>query len=186
MKLQKCCILPSIFLFSCTVSIFAGTMGELNRPYHAEETLDSTHHHFALGTAYTNYPSSSFWGTLGGMTEHFFWRLAAAGVLLRHQPPEVGSFNLACGTAIAAYRHPFTTNFGLDVGPAFGYQTTDRTVPNGTQQYSVGAFVGLDYILSNHFLIQAGIQPYSYRRIADHTVFHGIFELGTLGVAYLF
>ena len=109
MKLQKCCILPSIFLFSCTVSIFAGTMGELNRPYHAEETLDLTHHHFALGTAYTNYPSSSFWGTLGGMTEHFFWRLAAAGVLLRHQPPEVGSFNFACGTAIAAYRHPFTT-----------------------------------------------------------------------------
>jgi hypothetical protein len=139
-----------------------------------------------LGTIYTNYADALFWGTIGGLSEHFFWRAAAAGVLFRKQPQDVGPFDVICGTFVAAYRKPIRNNFGFEIGPAVGYVSRVNSIPNTTTQYSIGGFVGLDYVLSNHFLLQAGIQPYDYRKNRDRTVTHGIFEQGTIGAAYLF
>jgi hypothetical protein len=75
---------------------------------------------------------------------------------------------------------------GIEYGAVTAYAGKLSFVPNSVDAYSVGGFVGLDYMLDKHAIIFGSIQPYAYRQNFDRTIQYQIFEQGTLGLAYVF
>ncbi len=54
-----------------------------------------------------------------------------------------------------------------------------------SNQWSAGAFTGLDYQFSKHFMLSGKIYPYNYeRRLSRYT--HNIFANGTISLFYVF
>ena len=52
--------------------------------------------------------------------------------------------------------------------------------------WSVGAFAGLDYQLSKHFLLSGKVYPYNYDHRQRHRPTHSIFANTTLSLFYVF
>lgn len=52
--------------------------------------------------------------------------------------------------------------------------------------FEVGAFLGLDYQLSRHFLISGKIAPYAFERLLSKDEIHHVFTEGSISFAYVF
>ena len=128
----------------------------------SDSTLWLSHHHFTLGTELTDYPVTSFWLTIGGISENFVWAFGNALLTYNNQPRGVSSFTRWCSEARLGWRQPIMDNMGFEIGPTGGYITRDQSVPHSQRAYTVGAFIGLDYLFKEHFLANITLQPYAY------------------------
>ncbi len=181
MKFRKRLLLLSVLSISCINAQAA--------MYKSHSDIDLSHHRFTLGTSWTNFATSSFWLNIGGVSDTFVWRLAAASTLFRNQiagGAADDSFNAICGTLHLGLRKPLGTTYALEYGFAGGLLTFNGRQPSVSDQYSLGGFVGLDAFVNDHVMLFASVQPYAYRRNNNETVQHQIFEQGTLGVSYVF
>lgn len=52
--------------------------------------------------------------------------------------------------------------------------------------YSVGAFTGLDFQATRHFLISVKINPYNYQRPSNDVHFNEVFSSSSINLAYVF
>lgn len=146
--------------------------------------LDLTKHHFTVGLSYSNYPASSFWLSIGGISNYWVWRFSGALFLYRNQAI-VSPFTLFCGALHIGLRMILNRGIGFEYGVVGSLVTRDKSIPDATNGFTAGPFLGLDYIASKHFLISATIQPYTYRQNINRTVQHSFFGQGMLSFSYV-
>lgn len=68
---------------------------------------------------------------------------------------------------------------------SYGAMGLGNIVPRSGEQWSVGAFTGLDYQFSEHFLLSAKVYPYNY----DHRFLrskHNVFANSTISLFYVY
>lgn len=169
-----------------SISLLAGSAQAAFYSPSNGDNIDLSHHRFTVGSTWTNYAVASYWLNIGGISETWVWRLAGAFEAFRDQPAGTGDFEAACGTFHLGMRKPLKERLGFEYGVVVGYAGQLQSIANAQDAYSVGGFVGLDYLLDNNLLIHASLQPYAYRENFDRTAQHQIFEQGTLGLSYIF
>ena len=52
--------------------------------------------------------------------------------------------------------------------------------------YLLGAYVGLQYFMAPHFMVNIQAMPYDYERRDNNTREHEVFKQGMIGVSYIF
>ena len=86
-------------------------------------------------------------------------------------------------------RHYLTRNLYVNYGINGAYRFVDRDGSDSSaDSYSIGAYVGLSYQLSQHLVVSATANPYIYTDYTkgDSAITHDIFSQGSINFTYLF
>lgn len=86
----------------------------------------------------------------------------------------------------AGLRTPFFDDFNLTYGAIGTYHFVRNKSEASHDPYSLGAFVGVDYLAKQRLLISMKLMPYLFQRNWDNAEYHGVFTHVLLGMSILF
>lgn len=140
-------------------------------PYKHDESF-----RYGLGGAWTNNMDNVFLFTFSGVSDWMVWRLGAE---YTYHDPALSDYVML---GELGKRDLVSQNWGIEYGVVTGFNILR---PADITPWMLGAFIGLDYNITQNIFAYATIQPYTYFKFGD-TNNSILFGNGLVGLTYLF